>query len=378
MPHLSAPHASQKSERRVIAIDYMRLFAALSVMLFHYGYFFGLTAGDFGAKVPSFPSLHFGWIGWIGVEIFFVISGYVITYSAAASTPYLFARGRVKRIWPGVLIGATISAWLATSIPHTSLIAILACYARTLLLSPKGPWVDGVYWTLVIECVFYTIVYLTLRWRGWAGLKLIAAALAVWSSAFWLAESLSPALQTRAGDYLFGVLLLRHGGLFALGMYIYFLQIDFGDRFSRPLAFLALLSSAHEIFHQALSAGQIAHGLVELPFLVWAACILLMMTAAWTGFSTVPSASGSNRIAQWFGRLTYPIYLIHGMIGTILLPRLPHGLAVWACMALVLIVSTVIISGPEQFVAAKLGRAMDRARDFIRSNPNLPAASAFK
>jgi len=117
---------------------------------------------------------------------------------------------------------------------------------------------------------------------------------------------------------------------------------------------------------------------VALPFLVWAVCILFMIAAAWTRFSTVGGASRSNRIAQWFGRLTYPIYLIHGAIGTVLLPRLPHGVAVWACMALVLAISTVIISGPEQFIAAKLGRAMDRARDFIHARPDFPAASAFK
>jgi len=374
----SAAQTSQKAENRVIGIDYLRLFAALSVMLYHYGYYFGLTAGEFGGKVPSFPFLHFAWIGWVGVEIFFVISGYVITYSAAGSTPYRFARGRVKRIWPGVLMGATISALFATYIPHVSRSAILASYARTLVLSPKGPWVDGVYWTLVIECIFYAIVYLTLRRRGWDGLKLVAAALALWSGAFWMAASLSPALDARASEYLFGLLLLRHGGLFALGMYIYFLQVDFGDRLSWALASLALVSSAHEIFHQATLAAEIAHGFVALPFLVWAACILFMMTAVWTRFSTVAGASRSNRIAQWFGRLTYPIYLIHGVIGTVLLPRLSNGVAVWASVALVLTVSTVIISGPEQFIAAQLGWAMDWAWDFVHAKPDFPAASAFK
>jgi peptidoglycan/LPS O-acetylase OafA/YrhL len=48
----SAAQASQKAENRVIGIDYMRLFAALAVMLYHYGYYFGLTAGEFGGKVP--------------------------------------------------------------------------------------------------------------------------------------------------------------------------------------------------------------------------------------------------------------------------------------------------------------------------------------
>jgi peptidoglycan/LPS O-acetylase OafA/YrhL len=124
--------------------------------------------------------------------------------------------------------------------------------------------------------------------------------------------------------------------------------------------------------------AEISHGFLALPFLVWAACILFMMTAAWTRFSTVAGASRSNRIAQGFGRLTYPIYLIHGVIGTVLLPRLPYGIAVWACMALVLAVSTMIISGPEQFIAAKLSRAMDRAWDFIHRKPDFPTASAFK
>ena len=40
----------------------------------------------------------FTWFGWVGVEIFFVISGFVIANSATQSSPGAFRLGRVLRL----------------------------------------------------------------------------------------------------------------------------------------------------------------------------------------------------------------------------------------------------------------------------------------
>ena len=373
----SAFHAMPRPKTRVVGIDYMRLFAAFSVMLYHYGYYFGLAGGVFGAKVPSFPSLNFAWFGWIGVEIFFVISGYVITYSAAASGPYQFVRGRVKRIWPGVLLCGTISALVACFIPHTPFGLIMASYARALTLSPKGPWIDGVYWTLVIEIIFYACIYVALRLRGTKGLRVVAAALTLWSGLYWIATSLNSTMHTHASDYVFGVLLLRHGCLFAFGMYIYFLQVNSKDMVSSTFASLALVSCMHEILQQATPAAAIAHSdFVMLPLLIWSSCVLFMLVAAWCNFAKARNDSRSDGVAQALGRMTYPVYLLHGTIGSVLLPLLPHLLAVPACVILVLTLSGLITCGPEQFLAAKLGKLLDRARDFIQNPPDGTVPSA--
>ncbi|WP_371734275.1 hypothetical protein [Acidisphaera sp. S103] len=48
--------------------------------------------------VAEFPSMaKITWLGWVGVEIFFVISGFVISYSAAGVSPFVFLRRRIIR-----------------------------------------------------------------------------------------------------------------------------------------------------------------------------------------------------------------------------------------------------------------------------------------
>ncbi|MGD5438086.1 hypothetical protein QUS99_22630, partial [Xanthomonas citri pv. citri] len=49
----------------------------------------------------------FTWFGWVGVEIFFVISGFVIANSASQASPGEFLLGRALRLYPAVWVCAT-------------------------------------------------------------------------------------------------------------------------------------------------------------------------------------------------------------------------------------------------------------------------------
>lgn len=62
-----------KSSGRIALLDHLRGLAAIRVAWFH------ITSGTSGWLVAS------GHWGWLGVELFFVISGFVIPYSLAGS-----------------------------------------------------------------------------------------------------------------------------------------------------------------------------------------------------------------------------------------------------------------------------------------------------
>src|SRR4051812_10162817 len=78
------------SQARIPTLDFLRGFASLAVAWYHF------TAG---------PSVHpilkaTGTFGWVGVEAFFVISGFVIPYALSRSNYSMPSYGRfvMKRI----------------------------------------------------------------------------------------------------------------------------------------------------------------------------------------------------------------------------------------------------------------------------------------
>ena len=102
-------------KRYYFGIDAIRFTAALLVVAFHLCFWSWTatdsTPGRILGGAARFPHLApFAWFGWIGVEIFFVISGLVIANSANNRTPIAFLNGRALRLYPGAWICATISA----------------------------------------------------------------------------------------------------------------------------------------------------------------------------------------------------------------------------------------------------------------------------
>ncbi len=159
-------------------IDLLRAFAALSVVVYHV-----IEHGRW-SSYPTEGLLTAFRIGWVGVDIFFVISGFVIAYSALIlyrSAPALFAgqywRRRLVRILPLYLL--TLAMWIAFVWPtffgqaardwawqlFTHLTFIHSFWPET-----HGA-IDGPNWSLAIEMQFYLAVALLIRWidatPGW-------------------------------------------------------------------------------------------------------------------------------------------------------------------------------------------------------------------
>lgn len=77
-------------------VDILRFLAAVMVMFYHYGFWVwafpdGVSARATGG-IPPHPEMALVGSGWVGVQIFFVISGFVIAFSAENSTPLRFSR----------------------------------------------------------------------------------------------------------------------------------------------------------------------------------------------------------------------------------------------------------------------------------------------
>ena len=144
-----------------IYLDLVRFLAALSVFLFHMGY--GLFSGH-----PFFAA--FEQFGTVAVLIFFVLSGFVITFVryTKEKSPREYSISRLSRIYsvalPALIITAicdTIGAYLRKDLYSTSL--TWADFFRNVTFTNMMPGAgtpfgtDAPYWSLGYEVPYYVL-----------------------------------------------------------------------------------------------------------------------------------------------------------------------------------------------------------------------------
>ena len=155
--------------KRLQLLDYGRFAAAFSVLLYHYT-FNGFRNGKISSIGPVDFITYVTHFGKIGVEFFFIISGYVIYYSAQNKTPGEFAFSRIKRLYPAFWFAVFFTSlfaflWGRGTVMEVSAPQILANLTMVPeLFGYKN--VDGAYWTLVYELKFYLLVFLVLFFQG--------------------------------------------------------------------------------------------------------------------------------------------------------------------------------------------------------------------
>ncbi|MCX7307068.1 MAG: acyltransferase family protein, partial [Afipia sp.] len=91
---------------RVEALDLLRLAAVFGVMCFHFCFYGPELNGKSFVAFPEWAG--FAKYGYLGVQLFFVISGFVIAYSAVGRNASTFAIARFSRIYPAFFFCMTL------------------------------------------------------------------------------------------------------------------------------------------------------------------------------------------------------------------------------------------------------------------------------
>ncbi|MCQ6249173.1 acyltransferase family protein [Streptomyces malaysiensis] len=301
---------------RLRALDGLRLLAALMVAAYHYGGRDGEITQAWGSSPRTqFPTLssYFAY-GCLGVQIFFVISGFVICMSGWGRPLRSFFASRVSRLYPAywvaiiLVTGVFALPWVAYKAvsPSDALVNL------TMLQQPLGvDRVLGVCWTLWAELRFYALFALFVVLPG-ATRHRVVLFCAVWTlgSAFAEASDL-PLLDV--------VLMPEYSSYFIGGMGIYLLHRFGHDALAWGIIGISFLIGQHyairELWHPA-----------NVDAFSYRSATAIIAVVAFGYAAVTLIALGKLNWANWrwltvAGALTYPFYLVHEHLGWV---------AVWA------------------------------------------------
>ncbi len=315
----------------IYELDIIRLVTAVLVVLYHFGGYPRFFRGHDSWRTPdqAFAFLpNWTHAGWVGVQIFFVISGYVIAHSARQGSATTFLKSRLIRVLPGLWIMASVTALMRVA-GGDSLHAIAFAWLKNVLLSPVGPYVDGVAWSLVVEVIFYGLVVLAIysgRYRSredmvkWLGLGLLLASGAFNLLEFYAKTAHSEGLYSLLGRYFWNLTLLRPGILFSLGIALSRLgdgHRDIGTKLWFGVA--VVLSLGQAFLHQQVDLAT-----------NWAGMLIFVLAMGWMMIA-IFTDQGTYRLmphalTKGMGQASYLVYLGHYELACIAIAALPLGL----------------------------------------------------
>jgi peptidoglycan/LPS O-acetylase OafA/YrhL len=321
----------------------LRAFAALGVFLFHLGRWHAVQH----SPLP---------FGYAGVTFFFILSGFVLTWSTAPGTPAgRFYRRRVARIYPSHLALLVLALALPVSGP-VSVRSVLASLFLVQAWIPRGDitfGLNGVAWSLSCEAAFYLALPFVLAWLDGRGVR----------AARWLAG------VAFVGGSAVTVVAAVHGGTWAVVAFTHPV-LRFGEFLLGVVAAREVRSGLRVAPGLVVAAAVVGLGVVlagdlplPLPDLVLTPLFLTGIVLAAQTDLTDRRGWLVSRPLIYAGQVSFAFYLVHELVLTNLLHvRDARGLgAAVPAFAAAAILAVVVHHGVERPAQRRLSHPGRRA-----------------
>jgi len=328
-------------------LDFLRFLAALAVVFYHYTFVHTVSISD----VYSYPILgDFFKYGYMGVELFFMISGFVILMTVINKSPVDFIISRISRLYPAF--------WIALSITTISIILFVADGSKEISLSQflinlsmvpeyiNIESIDPVYWTLQVEIKFYFWIFIIVLMNKIANIENFISA--------WLLISILDVFDF--SHDLTRLLFIPEWAPYFCGGALFFIIKTQGLNVKRGLLlFVAYLLSVHYVI---VEAGQKAsHFESDFSPIV----VTSLISALYLLFTLVISRRVEylkSRYIVLIGALTYPLYLIHNVLGEIIFTHFAKGINQYILLISVIILMLLISFIISYFLEPKISKMM--------------------
>jgi peptidoglycan/LPS O-acetylase OafA/YrhL len=314
---------------RISSLDGLRGIACLMVVFYHYLFRYGEIYNTY--QFNYFKDFN------AGVEIFFFISGFVIymTLPKAKNTLHFFALRSIRLLptyWVCLIISYSIITFFGLPGREVNLNEFLLNFL--LFHQAFGiPNVDGVYWSLVVEFIFYfwigVMYFFSKKYK--LQIKYFFLLWLVLASIFY--SDLDGLL------YIFNKsLILEFIPSFICGIYFYKIMNE-----EKSLSNIIILIISYFAI------------LVTNEFAVFIPLLLLPFFISSNSLSNFLS----NNVLRFFGTISYPLYLVHQNIGYIVITFLiNNGFEIFLSVFLALAISVLISIFVNKYFELSLSRKL--------------------
>jgi len=330
--------ATTSSVSRLRPLDALRGIAALAVVFFH------------------FTLHHEGYenifrFGTTGVDLFFIISGFVIFMSLQkADSLRTFIVNRFTRLYPAYWMGVLFSFAIISihfhytqkypiDRPAVALLGNLTMFQYYLGI----PDLEGPYWTMIVEMIFYVFMGCLFFFRQLDRIHVIGATICI---------ALTAAAFTVDTTYwvkeiFMKVPLLYHFPLFFAGIVFY-------GKYNHTID--------NRVFYAGIAISFAAQ-MALFPH-TWRACkhmsqteylvVLALFFSVFFLFVSGKLERIANPVTLFFGKISYPLYLTHQYLSiNLIIPYFmwKHEMSLWQASLLIALPASIAIAYSIHFLA---------------------------
>lgn len=332
----------EKKPKRLLALDAFRGLAALAVVLFHYTMF--TPQAELGFKY-----------GVTGVDIFFLFSGFVVLLSFKESnTIRQLVVGRIARLYPAYWIAVLFTGFLfwyynvhTADQLHEFKITLVANLSM-LQYYFQRPNLDGPYWTMKYEVLFFAFMLLVfafkcikhIEWVALVGILFTALYSLIFKS---FCVSWFLILQN-------WVPILSHFALFMAGIIFYKIRTEGANLQRIIMVFLAYLVQLSCFENGGRSKFFITF---EAYFIILTVYFIILFLLIYDRLNFL-----ANAPLLFLGSISYPLFLIHQFLSrSVIIAVLVtyEHYSFWASAAIALLVCVCLATIITRYLEKPIG-----------------------
>ena len=279
------------------------------VISFHY-FSNGISNGTV-TSIELTPFSDIAKYGYLGVQLFFGVSGYLILMSTTNRSAWQFAKGRIKRIYPlywvAIILITAITFLPTLSKTHPGFWQFLASSTMFPTAFNQG-WVDGAHWFMLVEIQLYVFIFAVLKVG--AG-KYLPTIFPIWSIVIFIWYLFE--LNRFSIWYLYGPFSFICGGAI-----IYSIK-QWGWT---PLRAAGLITAVGGGLYSRVGSLDKLSEIRNTQYSDKVVTVIVLFIFGLLLLTLLPKVSNIHIPgAVFFGAITYPLFLIHGRLGYMALER---------------------------------------------------------